>query len=103
MGYHEKKERYARLYSNGLGRWVIVSYRRTRRPDDVNMPKESIRHERAGQIVEVKKASLKLALGDDMVITIGFRSIYQSAYMDHGKKIKASLYYGAHKPKHLKR
>jgi hypothetical protein len=88
MGYHEKKERYSRLYSNGLGRWVRVNFKR-----------KNFRHKFHGKIISIKEASLKILTNDEQVITIGFRTINNSTYLDQGLKIKASLYYGAHKPK----
>lgn len=106
MNYHEKIERYSTLYINSIGRYVEISHKRTRIPggkrDVKNLPMESITHTHTGKIIIIDKASLKLLVNDEQIITIEFRTIKKSFYLDQSLKIKASLYYRAHKLKLLK-
>lgn len=110
MNYHEKIERYSSLYSNGLGRYVNIKHKRTRIPTrekDNNGNKIYLRlkipviNNHTGKIIKICKASLKLLLNNEQIITIGFRTIKESVYLDQGLKIKASLYWGVYKPKKI--
>ena len=69
MNYHEKIKRYSNLYEKGLGRWIIISYKRysiPTRKKDKNGKKVHIKLKSPdintyhGKIVEIKKIALEL-------------------------------------------
>lgn len=89
MNYHEKIKRYSKLYKKGLNRFVRIEHLR----------KGKIRHIHHGKISSINKSSLKILVNDEQLITIGFRTIKESLYLDSCSKLKANLYFGIGKPK----
>lgn len=110
MNYHEKIKRYSRLYKKGFNRFVRIEYRRSKVPvrykngEKKYIISKPFFHTYHGKIIEIKKASLKILVNDEQLITIGFRTIKESVYLDQSSKIKANLYFGIgkHKPRLLK-
>lgn len=74
------------MFLKAEGRKVVISYKR----------KKDFKHILTGEIVKVRKSSLKLLIGGESTVTIGFRNIHFSLFLDSCNRIKYKLYYEKH-------
>lgn len=82
-----KVNRYRRVFKNSLGKKVYICYKRKKdMPFHVN-----------GQIIKVRKSSIRLLIDDELSISIGFRNIKETLFHKYPLILKCRLYFNVHK------
>lgn len=87
---NKRIERYKELFKHGKGRRVFVVYERK----EDKQENRGIWHSVNGIVKIVANNHIKLLVNREKRITIGYRTIIESYYLDSGWKIKSKLYYG---------